>query len=337
MRDAPPNADPVTEPVTEPGRGRDATHPWRIPPRGWLDVADRVRHEWGPDHVALSAAGVAFFGFIAFVPALAALVSVLGLVSRRRATDEVVTDLFGPLPESVRELLTDQLAAISASSSQSLSFGLAIGVVLSFWSASTAVGHLLTAINVAYDEHDTRSWFVKRAIAIAVTVGAVVFVAATVFAVIALPELISRTGIDVDVQRWLRRAIWPALAIGFGISLGILYRIAPDRQAPRWRWVSVGSVAAVLAWLALTAGFRVYIANFASYNETYGSLSAVVVLMMWLWFTAVIVLIGAELNAEAEHQTAVDTTVGPAQPIGARNAVKADHLGPLRPSRPPTR
>jgi len=296
-------------------------------------VANRVRHEWGPDHVALSAAGVAFFGFIAFVPALAALVSVLGLVSRSRATDEVIADLFGPLPESVRELLSDQLAAISASSSQSLSLGLAIGVLLSFWSASTAVGHLLTAINVAYDEHDTRPWYLKRAIAIAVTVGAVLFVAAAVFSVIALPELISRTALDVDVRRWLRRAIWPALAVGFGVSLSVLYRIAPDRRAPRWRWVSVGSVAAVLAWIALTAGFRVYVTNFASYNETYGSLSAVVVLMLWLWFTAVIVLVGAELNAEAEHQTGVDTTVGPAQPIGRRQAVKADHLGPLRPPR----
>jgi len=318
------------EPPVDPGRGRDADHPLRIPARGWVDVADRVRREWGPDHIALSAAGVAFFGFIAFVPALAALVSVLGLVTRRRATDEVITDLFGPLPESVRELLTDQLEAISTSSSQSLSFGLAIGVLLSFWSASTAVGHLLTAINVAYDEHDTRPWYRKRAIALAVTVGAVVFVAAAVFSVVVLPELISRTGLGVDVQRWLRWAIWPGLAIGFGFSLAVLYRIAPDRQAPRWRWVSVGSVAAVLAWLALTFGFRVYVANFASYNETYGSLSAVVVLMLWLWFTAVIVLVGAELNAEAEHQTAIDTTIGPVQPIGERRAVKADSIGPAR-------
>ena len=218
----------------------------------------------------------------------------------------------------------------SLSSSQSLSFGLAIGVLLSFWSASTAVGHLLTAINVAYDEHDTRPWYRKRAIALAVTVGAVVFVAAAVFSVVVLPELISRTGLGVDVQRWLRWAIWPGLAIGFGFSLAVLYRIAPDRQAPRWRWVSVGSVAAVLAWLALTFGFRVYVANFASYNETYGSLSAVVVLMLWLWFTAVIVLVGAELNAEAEHQTAIDTTIGPVQPIGERRAVKADSIGPAR-------
>lgn len=309
--------------------GRAATHPLRIPPRGWLDIAVRVRGEWRPDHVALSAAGVAFFAFIAFVPAIAALVSVLGLVARKRATDEVITDLFGPLPESVQELLTDQLASISASSSRSLSIGLVVSLVLSFWSASTAVGYLLTAINVAYDEEDHRPWYVKRAIAMAITLGAVAFMAVAVLTVVVVPSLISRTGLDVDTQRWLGLAIWPALAVAFGFGLGILYRVAPDRRSPRWRWVSVGSVVAVLAWIVLTVGFRLYVANFASYNETYGSLSAVVVLLLWLWGTAVMVLIGAEVNAEAEYQTTVDTTVGDSRPIGERGAVKADGLGPL--------
>lgn len=319
--------------VLAPGCGRDAAYPWRIPPRGWADIAARVRHEWGPDHVSLSAAGVAFFAFVAIVPALVVLVSLLGTVTRGRDAESVVTDLFGVLPDSARDLLAEQLAAISSASSGSLSIGVVAGVVLSLWSASAATGQLLAAINVAYDEHETRPWYVRRGLALAVTIGAIVFVAVAVFAVVALPVLISRAGLAPSTERWLRLLIWPALAIGFGIALAVLYRIAPNRRSPRWRWVSAGSLAAVLAWIVLTAGFRVYVSKFSSYNETYGTLSAVVVLLLWLWVTAVIVLVGAEINAESEHQTAIDTTVGEPLPIGQRGALKADRLGSRRRAR----
>ena len=322
--------EPPPTPGTVAGRGRDAEHPFQIPRLGWKDIAFRVKDEWGDDHVGLSAAAVAFYSFLALIPALAALVSILGLVARGQNPEEVITDLFGALPSEAQSLLSDQLETISSQSSGSLSFGLFIGVALSLWTASGAIGQLVNTINIAYDEEETRSWFHRKAMALGLTLGAIVFVAFAVFVVVGFPELISRTGLGVGTRRLLNILIWPGLALSFGAALALLYRIAPDRSAAHWKWVSVGSIFAVLAWVAVTFGFRIYVSSFGSYNETYGSLAAVVVILLWLWLTAVIVLLGAEINAEIEHQTEVDTTVGGKQPVGERGAVKADTLGKPR-------
>lgn len=323
-------ADAPDPPTTVLGRGRDARHPFQIPRLGWKDIAFRVKDEWGDDHVGLSAAAVAFYSFLALFPALAATVSILGLVARGRNPEEVINDMFGALPEEARSLLSEQLATISSQSSGSLSFGLVIGVVLSLWTASGAVGQLVNTINIAYDEKETRNWFFRKAMALGLTLGAILFVAFAVFVVVGFPELISRTGFGVGTRRLLNILIWPGLAVSFGAALALLYRIAPDRSAAHWKWVSVGSIFAVVAWVAVTLGFRFYVSSFGSYNETYGSLAAVVVILLWLWLTAVIVLLGAEINAEIEHQTEHDTTVGGEQQMGLRGAVKADTLGRLR-------
>ena len=256
--------------------------------------------------------------------------SILGLFARARDANEVIDDLFGALPTDARNLLSGQLEAIAEQSSGSLSFGVAIGVVLSIWTASGAIGQLVNTINIAYDEEETRSWFYRKALALALTLGAVVFVALSVFVVVGFPALIDETGLGIGTRRLLNILIWPFLALAFGAALALLYRIAPDRSAAHWKWVSVGSVFAIVAWVLVTLGFRVYVSRFSSYNETYGSLSAVVVILLWLWLTAVIVLLGAEINAEIEHQTEFDTTVGGEQPIGQRGAVKADTLGTAR-------
>jgi membrane protein len=310
--------------------GRNATAPHRIPFAGWKDIALRVKDEWGDDHVGMAAAAVAFYSFVALIPALAATVSILGLVSRGREPERVIEQLFGALPADATSLLTSQLESISAQSRGALSFGLVIGVVLAMWTASSAMGQLINTINIVYDEEETRNWFLRRATALGLTFGAVVYVAAAAFSVVALPSVIDRTGLDVGTRRVLDFLIWPGLALTFLAALALLYRFAPDRRPARWRWVSVGSIFAVVAWVAMTVLFRLYVSNFGSYNETYGSLAGVVVAMFWLWLTAVLVLLGAEINAEIEHQTACDTTVGGDQPICQRDAVKADTLGELR-------
>jgi membrane protein len=328
----------VTAPILEEGenvlghaeRGRTARSPWNVPPLGWKDVGLRVKDEWGDDHVGMAAAAVAFYAFLALIPAMAALVSILGLIARNGDPQEVIDDLFGALPEQARDLMTDQLEAISASSSSSLSFGLAVGLVLSIWTASGAIGQLVNTINIAYDEEETRSWIRRKLIALGLTFGAIAFVAVAVFSVVALPSIIERTGLGIGTRRLLNVLIWPGLAIGFMVALAVVYRIGPDRRPARWRWVSVGSVFALVAWIAVTLGFRFYVSQFGSYNETYGSLAGVIVSLFWLWLTAVIVLLGAEINAELEHQTSHDTTIGGEQPMGQRGAVKADTLGELR-------
>ena len=310
--------------------GRDAVHPWQIPRRGWADIGLRVKDEWGDDHVGMAAAAVAFYSFLAMIPALAALISILGLVAQTDSAESVIGQLFGPLPQDAQAVLTDQLDKISRQSSGSLSFGIVIGVALSIWTASGAIGQFINTINIAYDEEETRSWFRRKGISLLLTFGAILYVAFAVFLVIALPRIIEASPLQFGVQRLISIAIWPALAISFILALAVLYRVAPDRNAARWRWVSVGSIFAVGSWILVTVGFQFYVNNFGSYNETYGSLAGVIVILLWLWLTAVLVLLGAEINAEMEHQTARDTTIGGDQPMGRRGAVKADTLGELR-------
>ena len=326
---APMVPDEVND-VRDEEHGRSATSPIEVPPRGWRDIALRVKDEWGNDHVGMAAAAVAFYSFLALIPALAALVSILGLVAQGDDPQEVIDDLFGALPAEAQSLMSDQLAAISETSSSSLSFGLVIGVALSIWSASGAIGQLVNTINIAYDEEETRSWFARKGASLVLTFGAILYVAFAVFMVVALPRIIDASALGVGTRRLLNILIWPGLAVSFMLALAVLYRLGPDRSAARWRWVSVGSIFAVVAWIAVTLGFQFYVNRFGSYNETYGSLAGVIIALFWLWLTAVVILLGAEINSEMEHQTAHDTTVGGDQPMGERGAVKADTLGELQ-------
>jgi membrane protein len=308
-------------------RGRDAEKPSDIPAAGWKDVALRVKSEVQEDQTVLAASGVAFWGFLSLIPALAAFVSILGLVTSPEDAARRAEDLFGGLPSAAQDLLSDQLETIAGSTGSSLTTGLVVSIALALWTASAAVGHLISAVNVAYEEHDDRNFFVKKALALGLTLAAILFLAFAVVGLAALPSILDATGLPGPWRTALQFAYWPVLALGFMTGLAVLYRVAPDRSSPRWKWVSWGAGAAVVLWIVASVAFRIYTANFASYNETYGSLAAVVVLMLWLLITALAVLIGAEINSEIEHQTAVDSTVDPDRPMGDRNAVVADTLG----------
>jgi membrane protein len=312
---------------TRDPRGRDAEHPTDIPVTGWRDVAVRVKNEIQDDHTVLAASGVAFWGFLSLIPALAAFVSILGLVTSPEEAAERAEDLFGGLPSAAQDLLTEQLETIAGSASSSLTTGLVISVALALWTASAAVGHLVDAVNVAYDEHDDRNFFIKKGLALGLTIGAILFLAFAVAGLAALPPILDALGLPDRVRTMLQLVYWPVLAAGFVIGLAVLFRVGPDRSSPQWKWVSWGAVAAVVLWIVASVVFRIYTANFASYNETYGSLSAVVVLLLWLFITALAVLIGAQINSEMEHQTAVNSTVDSDRPIGERDAVMADTVG----------
>ena len=309
--------------ATRADRGRTATTPGEIPARGLRDVAVRVRRELADDHMSLAAAGVAFFGFLAVIPALAAVVSVLGLITSPDDAARRADDLFASLPTEARDLLTAQLESLAGRAGSTLTISLVVSVALALWSASSGMGHLVEAVNVAYDERDERGWIRNKLIALAFTVGAIAFVLFAVGGLAALPAILDRLGLP----SWLELAYWPLLLGGFAIGLAVLYRYAPHRDEPEWRWVSWGSAVAVVLWVLASIGFRIYAANFASYDESYGSLGAVVVLLLWLQITAFVVLLGAEINAELEHQTAHDTTEGPDRPMGERHARMADTLG----------
>jgi membrane protein len=308
--------------------GRDAEQPSDIPAAGWKDVAVRVKNEMQDDHTVLAASGVAFWGFLSLIPALAAFVSILGLATSPADAAQRAEDLFGGLPSAAQDLLTEQLETIAGSASSSLTTGLVISVALALWSASAAIGHLVDAVNVAYDEHDDRNFFVKKGMALGFTLGAILFLAFAAAGLAALPSILDGLGLPSWLRTALQLAYWPVLAAGFVIGLAVLYRVGPDRSSPKWKWVSWGAVAALVLWIVASVVFRFYTANFASYNETYGSLAAVVVLMLWLFITALAVLVGAQINSEMEHQTVIDSTTEPDRPMGERDAVMADTVGP---------
>jgi len=310
-------------------RGRRADAPHQIPVRGWLDVAKRVKDEAKDDDLSLLAGGVAFFGLLALAPALAAVVSIYGLVSTPEDVARQLNDLGGSLPDSARQVLADQLQQVVTSSRSGLGITVVLGIVLAVWSASSAVKHLVTALTLINDEHESRGFVKLRGTAIVLTVGAVVFAGLSIILIAVAPQWAEGSG-NSALSWAVSVARWPVLAVLMLVGLSVLYRYGPDRDEPRWQWVSWGAAVATALWLVASALFSLYANHFGSYNKTYGSLAAVVVMMLWLYLTAACVLVGAELNAELEHQTEKDSTTGPPRPLGARDAEMADSVGAAR-------
>jgi len=308
-------------------RGREAERVREIPARGWKDVLTRVKAESKKDNASLLSAGVAFYMLIALVPGLVALVSIYGLVANPSDVETQVEDLLGTAPQEVRDLINQQLSSITESSSTAVSLGVIIGIALALWSAASGTKHLIEAINAAYDEEEGRGFVKLTSLSLTLTLGAIAFLIIAVALIAFLPAVLSELTSNSAV-RWLVGGVrWVLLAGGMIVALSILYRYAPDRDNPRWRWASFGAIVATVVWVIGSALFSFYAANFGKYNETYGSLGAVVVVMLWLFLTGFAIIFGAEINAELERQTARDTTEGPEQPMGERGAEPADTVG----------
>ena len=307
-----------------PGSG--AENPAEIPPRGWLQVAKRGWQESVADQIPLLAAGVAFFGFLALFPAMVAFTLIWGLVADAGTSAEQTEWLTGSLPPEASTLLVDQLRQLASAPAQALGWGLAVAVVVALWSASGGVGNLVAAINIAYDEERKRGFVKDKLIALGLTVAAIVFMVLMVALIAGVPVALQVLGVG-EGWRWLTEVVrWVLIAALVMVALAVLYRVAPDRDAPKFRWVSVGALASTLLWLLASVGFSAYVSLFGNYAKTYGAFAGVAVLMLWLWITSYAILLGAEMNAEAEAQTVKDSTRGPDQPLGRRNAVKADSV-----------
>jgi len=308
-------------------RGRAADTPREIPAAGWRDVLWRVKDAMSKDNLSLVAAGVAFYALLAIFPAIAALVSIYGLLADPQTVEQQLAATSQVLPEDARSIIEEQLTRVTAGASAALSLGAIVSLLLALWSANKGTQSLITALNIVYHEEEKRSFVWLTLISLGLTLGIILFLIIGLAAIAVMPALFGSLGLPEDIRRlasWLR---WPILGIGFVIALSVFYRLAPSRDEARWRWVSWGAVLATVLWLIGSALFSWYVANFGSYNETYGSIGAVVVLMMWFWLSALIVLLGAELNAEMEHQTERDTTRGPERPMGERGAYVADTGG----------
>ncbi len=327
---APPVADPDKPPAGSPGPeelpGIHAEKPTQIPWRGWKQIVKRAWAENKADNMPIIAGGVAFFGFLSIFPALIALVSLYGLVATPETVAQQIEDLSAQLPESAADLIEEQLNAIVANSGSALSITLVVSILAALWSASGGIGNLVTAVNIAYDEVEARNFVKLKLLSLGLTLGGIVFVIVTFGLVAVVPAIIEALPLGVVGTVLANIATWVLLLAVFAGSLAVLYRVAPDRDAPRFSWVSLGAVVVTVIWAAVSVGFAVYVDNFGSYDKTYGAIAGVIVLMLWLYLTCYLVLLGAEINSEAEHQTAHDTTTGEPQPMGARDAQMADTL-----------
>src|SRR5215207_6726575 len=312
------------QPGTVPGI--DADRPEEIPARGWLQVAKRVKDEAKADNASLLAGGVAFFALLALVPLLVAVLAIWGIFASPADATRLIRDLASGLPNSAQRLVSDQLRSISTRSNGGLGITAIISIVIALWSASSGTKHLIEAVNTAYDEEEGRGFVRVRGLALLLTLGAIVFLVVAIGFIAVVPSALDDAGIPDAVRTAVEIAIWPALGVMMVLGLAVLYRVAPDRDDPKWRWVSWGAVVATVLWLVGSAGFAVYASNFGSYDETYGSLGGVVVLMLWLYLTALVVVLGAEINAALETQTVRDSTTGPERPLGHRGAEAADSL-----------
>jgi membrane protein len=311
---------------TRRSHGQEAETPTQIPPRGWWQVVRRAFKESSDDHVPMLAGGVAYFAFLAIFPALIAAITLYGLIADPAEVADQVRSLAGMLPQETQPLIVNQLNALVSTSGGALGVGLVVSLLAALWSASSATGNLIQAVNLAYDEEETRGFLKLRGIALLLTLGAIVFVLVTLTLVAVVPPLLDALPIGTAGRVVAQVVRWVLLLAMVITALAVVYRVAPDRDAPRFGWVSVGALVAAVLWLIGSALFSVYVNYFGSYNKTYGALAGVVVLMLWLYLTSYIVLLGAEINAEAERQTRRDTTTGEPRPLGERQAVAADQV-----------
>jgi membrane protein len=325
-----PSAGHQTDPraVASDDRGRGADTPQEIPAKGWKDIAKRTGKEVKADQVPLLAAGVAFYVLLALFPAIIAGVSIYGLVADPQTVRDQINRLAETLSPETATLIGQQVQQVTSSAGGALGVATVIGILTALWSASSGMKALITGVNLAYDETEGRKFVKLRGLSILMTLAAMVLLGVALALIVGFPAVPDSWP---TVLQWTAAVLrFVLLAVLLMAGLAALYRYAPDRDKPKWSWSSPGSVVATLLWVLASVGFSIYVNAFGNYNKTYGALAGVIILMFWLYLTAFVVLVGAELNAEMELQTARDTTAGPEQPLGERDAHAADHVAESR-------
>jgi membrane protein len=309
------------------GRGRAATHPLQVPARGWKDILLRIWKNIGKDRIIVVAAGVTFYSVLALFPAIAALVALYGLFADPATITSHLDSTAGLVPGGAIEVIRDQITRVASQGRTALGLTFIGGLLASLWSANAGMKSLFDALNLVYNEPEKRGLIWLNVISLTFTVLAIVFALVAIGTMVVVPIVLNFLGLAGATEMVIKIARWPALFIVVSLALAFLYRYGPSREKPRWRWITWGSACAAIAWLVVSILFSWYAENFESYNKTYGSLGAIIAFMFWIWLSTIVVLIGAELNAETEHQTARDTTTGRPKPMGARGATMADTVG----------
>jgi membrane protein len=308
-------------------RGRSAERPSDIPAGGWRDIAARVLKNLSRHNLSLVAAGLAMYALLSIFPALTAALSLYGLFVSPAHAVQQINSLAGMLPAEGWKIVSQQLQEVASHAPRTLSVSAGIGLLVALWSARSGMASLMSAMNIAYDEDEKRGWLWQVVLSLFFTLMMLIGVLVLLGLGFAIPVVLTILGtsegvkLAAEVLRWL--LIW-----GFSIvALGLLYRYAPSRRAAKWHWVSWGSVIAATLWVIGSLLFALYLQSFGSYQKTYGAVGSVVVLLLWFYLSSYVVMLGAEINAEMEHQTARDTTEGTPRPMGRRGAYVADTVG----------
>lgn len=308
-------------------RGRQAAAPAEIPASGWKNVLARVYDNITEHRILAIAAGVTFYVLLAIFPAIAAFVALYSLFADPSTIGAHLQALSGFLPKEGLAIIDEQLRRVSAQGGAALGLASVIGLLVSLWSANAGMKAIFDALNVVYQEREKRGFFRLNAITLGFTLAGMAAVAVALGVMVVLPPALEALGLRQGVQTAVEVLRWPALLVVVALAVSVVYRYGPSRAEPRWRWVSWGGAFAAIAWLAVSLLFSWYAANLGNFNGTYGSLGAAIGFMLWMWLSSIVLLIGAELNAELEHQTEKDTTEGAPQPLGARGARMADTVG----------
>jgi len=307
-------------------RGRHAESPSDIPKCGWKDILWRVYGGLSEDRILMNAAGVTFYALLALFPAIAALVSIYGLFADPSQIANQLDTLSGILPGGGMEVIKDQLTRVASQGNGSLTVGVVMGLIVSLWSANGGIKALFDALNVVYGEEEKRSFLRLNATSLTFTLVMLCFAIIAIAGILAVPVILHALPSFLGtVINWAR---WPIMAALVAVALAFIYRYGPNRDEPKWRWISWGSAFAAVGWLVFSAVFSFYAAKFGTFNQTYGSLGAVIGFMLWIWLSVTVILLGGKLNAEIEHQTLRDTTEGEPEPLGERGARMADTVGP---------
>lgn len=288
----------------------------------------RVKDQLDTDNVSIVAAGLALYSLLAVFPSLAAAVAIYGLIASPEAIQAQMSAFGGMLPSGTIEILQSQLHELVSQRNEALSIGVIVGIVLALWSARKGMVALITAMNVAYNEHDRRSFLVRLLLSLCFTIGGVLGFLMVILLGVAVPVVLKFLPLGMAAEWVLLGVRWALLWLIAIFALAALYRFAPHRTRPRWEWVNAGSVIAATLWLIGSVLFAVYVRNFNSFGEAYGAIAGVVVMLMWFYVSSFVVILGAEINSELERQTVNDTTIGPTKPIGERGAYSADTVGP---------
>ena len=318
--------EPLQAPAVPAGASW-ARAPRHLSARDWRLVLGRTGRRVLADQLPLVSAGIAFLAVLSIAPVLVTALSVYGAVNTAEQALAQLSDVAGMLPPELEAVVADQLTTITTASTQVLTRRGLTALVVALWTATTAMTYLIHALGLAYRETETRGFLRQTRLALAFVVGGALLLGAVIAGAGVLSRAVSggsgALGVVTQVLFWL------ALAALMTFVLAVLYRFAPDRRQARWRWISWGATGATVLWLVTSLGLFAYVQSLGTYASTYGSLAGVAISMFWLWITVFLVLVGAVVNAEAEHQTAADSTVGPDRPLGERGAVVADTVAPV--------